>query len=59
MQNKKAIWSAVAIGLVLVAIIFYAMFRGEAQPLPNGTGDPNNGIQYIPPAVQDLGHNEI
>lgn len=59
MQNKKAIWGAVVIGIILIAIILYAVFRGEAKPLPNGTGQPENGIRYIPPGAKDLDGNEV
>lgn len=61
MQNKKAVWSAVIIGAILIAIIVYALYKGQANPVQDGM-DPtqNDGIEYIPPDVQqDLDHNEI
>jgi hypothetical protein len=47
--------SAVVIGVILIAIIIYAVYRGQTGPMPEGN-DPtqSDGIEYVP---QDAQHS--
>lgn len=57
MQNKKAIWSAIIIAALLIALIVFAVYKGKVEPVQNGHEE--DGIRYVPPATRDLSDNEI
>jgi len=61
MQSRKAIWSASAVGIILIVIFVYAVYRGQGKT-EQDTIDPtrNDGVEYVPAENRrSLGRNEV